>query len=601
MQKLLTSGLCLGFAIQASCLTPEIIADTNRDGKLDKSDIVINKGVWSAESGALFLPNIGDKNMRCATNDAAGNPLSNDELAYCSDASGHLLLAPEYAAPLRTSPLQVSENAVARVYGSSKAARQRTRIFYLEDSSKPNATESWRLVDEELAFNSSQLGTGLTLAIDGRELVTDASVWDGTVSVVFDVTDGQEQAVDSVALKMAPVLTHHHLQKVETFVSTAANESDPIQSEFIRQLDKARENAGVERPLLLFNQSDDIWAQDFIEPAYASIPGPAGPISIRIILRSAQSTRTGGRQVFEQLRGPGVGGYQPLSGVGMGFGHREINSYGNLETIPPYTSKDGKKYLAGRIIMGKHFDRMPAILPFLESQGVQSPLILETGWLIIGHVDEFVQFLPYNNSLGFTIAIADTHSAFEVLKDVQKAGKGNTHAISFNGTTDAGRLPVEGLGISVDELLANQTFLEVNAYAQRYIDVNLEILLREIPVKREDVIRIPTLLHASEGFGRSTDGLPSHTEEIAENEYLTASFWPANINGVVIGKHYITPKPWGPYVDGADVLAKAVESAYAKAGMTVSYVDDFLSHHAGFGDVHCGSNTFRQTDMVWWG
>ncbi|KAK8112017.1 uncharacterized protein PG998_008474 [Apiospora kogelbergensis] len=554
-------ALCLGLAAQAAGLAPEIIADTNRDGNLDQADRA-NKGVC--------------------------------------DASGHLLLAPELAAPLRTAPLQLSEGAVARVYSTPRAAYERTRLFYLEDDSRPNATESWRLVDQELAFNSSQLAAGLTLALDGRELVEDASVWDGFVVVKFDVTDGTQHAVDSVALKMAPVLTHHHLQRVEILLSTAGNESSPVQSEFIRQLDAARQRAGVAKPLLLFNQSDDIWAQDFVEPAYASMPGPQGPISIRIILRSAQSTRTAGRQVFEQLRGPGIGGYQPLSGIGQGFGHREINSYGNLETIPPYTSKDGTRYPAGRIIMGKHFERMPAILPFLHAQGVQSPLILETGWMVIGHVDEFVQFLPFNNSLGFTIAIADTHSALDLLRGVQKAGSGKANAISFNGTMEDGGFPVVGVNMTVDELMANETFSRVNAYSQKYIDSNLEILLRDIPLDRVDVIRIPTLFHASEGFGDTSDGLPSHTETTLENEYLTASFWPASINGVVVGDHYITPRPWGPVVAGEDVFAKAVEAAYGKAGMTVSYVDDFLSHHAGFGDVHCGSNTFRQTDLAWW-
>jgi protein-arginine deiminase len=484
------------------------------------------------------------------------------------------------------------------VYGSPRAAYERTRIFYLEDASKPNATDSWRLIDQELTFNASQLAAGLTLSLDGRELVKVASVWDGLVTVHFDISDGKTHAVDSVALKMAPVLTHHPLQKVDTLISVAGNDS--IQSTFIQGLDSARKSAEISTPLFLFNQSDDIWAQDFIEPAYASMPGPQGPIAIRIILRSAQSTRTGGRQVFEMLHGPGVGGYQPISGTGKGFGHREINSFGNLETIPPYTSKDGTKYPSGRIIMGKHFENTPAIVPFLQSQGVQSPLILETGWLAIGHVDEFVQFLPYNNSLGFTIAIADTYTALNLLKDAQKAGHGGANAISFNATQET--MSAEGQGMTIDELMTNQTFADVNVYAQRYIDQNLELLLAEIPLARKDVIRIPTLLHASnfDGIFSESDGLPPHSEPIMANEYQTLSFWPATINGVVIGKHYISPRPWGPVIGGVDILEKAVNIAYAKAGMTISYVDDFLSHHRGAGDVHCGTNTFRQTDMIWW-
>ncbi|KAK8037846.1 peptidylarginine deiminase [Apiospora marii] len=71
--------------------------------------------------------------------------------------------------------------------------------------------------------------------------------------------------------------------------------------------------------------------------------------------------------------------------------------------------------------MGNHFDRQPAILPLLEAQAVQSPLVLETGWMVIGHVDEFVQFMPFNKTLGFTVAIADNHSAMDVLQSARAA------------------------------------------------------------------------------------------------------------------------------------------------------------------------------------
>ncbi|KAL2857163.1 hypothetical protein BJY01DRAFT_202900 [Aspergillus pseudoustus] len=406
-------------------------------------------------------------------------------------------------------------------------------------------------------------------------------------------------------MKMAPVLTHNHLQTVETLVSTASNSSDPVQLNFVRQLDEAREEAGIANPILLFNQSSDIWAQDFIEPGYASMPGPNGPISIRVILRSAQSTRTGGRQVFEQLRGPGIGGFQPSSGSGSGFGHREIDSYGNLETIPPYTSKSGVSYKAGRIIMGKHFDQLPAkaLLDFLYAQQVQSPLILEAGWLLVGHVDEFVQFIPYDNDLGFTISIADTESAIELLKDLQANGHGDTLAMSFETPSEEEELHVFGLGLTVSDILANTTFADVNAYAQRHINSNLQILLSEIPLNPADVIRVPTLFHdVGNTFDLfwGSDGLPPRTDPVIEGERKLMSVYPASINGIVVEKRYLSPKPWGPVVNGTDVLASAVERVYSRAGMSVGWIDDYLSHHVGGGEIHCGSNTLRQTDLVWW-
>jgi protein-arginine deiminase len=260
-------------AATTATLTPDIRADTNRDGTVDidgTSDSG-NKAVWSAERGAIFLPNVGDKYMRCDNTDKIGNPLSNNELAACHDASGHLLLAPEYIAPLQTLPMNVSETGTARIYATPRAAYDRVRLFVLDSPEDRNSTTSWRLVDQEFAFNATQLQVGITLGIDGRELVTDASVWDGSVTIRFDVFDGSSQATDAVAMKMAPVLTHHHLQKVETLISTEGNATDPVQQAFIRELDDARKAAGVEKPMLLFNQSSDIWAQDYVEPGTHAI------------------------------------------------------------------------------------------------------------------------------------------------------------------------------------------------------------------------------------------------------------------------------------------------------------------------------------------
>lgn len=512
----------------------------------------------------------------------------------------------------------ISTGVTAHVYATPRAAYERVRIFVLEDLANPNATESWRLVDKQLNFNSTQLGAGLVLAIDGREFVTETDVWDGHVTVNFDVysTPGSDTHVsDAVALKVAPVLTHHHLQQVETLVSTAANDTNPVQQYFVEQLDAARDVVGIENPMFLFNQSSDIWAQDILEPAYASMPGPDGPIAIRIMLRSAQSTRTGGRQIFEQMRGPGFGGFQPgdSSGTGFpgsGFGYHTMNSYGNLETIPPHRSKRGVLYKAGRVIQGKHYDSLPAqaVRDLIISNGVQTTLFLETGWLRVGHVDEFVQFLPYDNELGFTIAVASPDTALALLEEAQAAGNGASNAISFDAqaqverfNVNPGRVPAR-INMTIDDALSNSTFLEVNAYAQKWIDINVEILLSEIPLARADIIQVPGLFRDASGGGVyvNSDGLDFYWPPTLENEFQVGAFLPSAINGIVVGNHYISPNPFGPIIDGEDIIAAGVIEAYARAGMNVTFVDDFFSHHVSSGEVHCGSNTIRQTDMIWW-
>ncbi|KAK1483905.1 hypothetical protein CCUS01_15606 [Colletotrichum cuscutae] len=559
---------------------PMILADTNRDGIVDDSDAT-DRAFWTPSRGAIFLPNVSDSLKRCSNQDLQGNPISSHQLASCHDASGHLLLEPSLVAPLTTIPLEVSDDTIAHIYATPDAASEMVRLFYLNDSfANPAETASWSFVDPEFTFNASHVQAGITLGIDGREFVKDFAKWDGKVRVHLDVHANGTVIFDVVELKVAPVLTHHHLQRVSAFVNFPTFQLSLLQSSQPRIIDG---DVGRKEPLYLFNQSDDIWAQDFVEPAYASMPGPNGqPISLRIMLRSAQSVRTAERQVFGQLRGKGVGGFQPEGGRG-GYGAREINAYGNLETIPPYTSKSGVKYPAGRIIHGK--------------PRASEPSFLESGWLLIGHVDEFVQFLPSNETgLGFTIGIADTTSALDLLRNTSAAAHGDVRAISFNRSVEGSfSITKEELAMTVDELLPNETFHKVNAYAQRHIDADLGILLAEIPILRDHVIRIPSLFKAPK-----VSSLSSLTETVMEGEYLLVSFSPAAIKGVVLGNYYVSPKTWGPVVEGRDLLEFAIREVYAKAGMEVGFVDDFMSHHHTFGEVHCGSNTFRETDVAWW-
>ena len=76
------------------------------------------------------------------------------------------------------------------------------------------------------------------------------------------------------------------------------------------------------------------------------------------------------------------------------------------------------------------------------------------------------------------------------------------------------------------------------------------------------------------------------------------AFYPASIKGIVIGRYYLNSKLLGRIVNGTDVLAQAVEKAYAQASMSVGYVDDILSHHLIASEIHNGSNTLRQTDII---
>jgi protein-arginine deiminase len=153
------------------------------------------------------------------------------------------------------------------------------------------------------------------------------------------------------------------------------------------------------------------------------------------------------------------------------------------------------------------------MLTFLASQNAQPLIMLEAGWLAVDHVDEMVQFLPSDNKIGFTIAVADTEVALDILQIAQDNGFGSVPVSSYDGdmTPDPEALffHPELRNMSIDALLADQDFIESNCYAQSFMDKNLEILLDDIPLAETDILRV-SVLWRDDAFPwpDTSDGLP---------------------------------------------------------------------------------------------
>ena len=57
-----------------------------------------------------------------------------------------------------------------------------------------------------------------------------------------------------------------------------------------------------------------------------------------------------------------------------------------------------------------------ALTNFLEAQDIQNPFSLDTSWLAVGHVDEFVSFVADASSpKGFKMVWTDIDMAYEIL------------------------------------------------------------------------------------------------------------------------------------------------------------------------------------------
>jgi protein-arginine deiminase len=430
-----------------------------------------NKTIWTAKYGAIFLPNIGDTDRRCSKALLAGPSVTDEKLDDCNDASDNNLRSDQFLAPLRTVPIaDVPDDTIGRTYVKDEVQRKNVRIFH---KAKNNGV--WTFIDGNFTFDAAALREGLILGIDGRDTRRPGG-WDGRVTVSFDVQSSRWSSSDQVILRVAPVLTHTHLDPVQQVLAAKGNETgSPWILRFTNELQKATRNSGLGEQLYLFSASDDIWVQDFMEPGFASMPGPSGPISLRIMIRSPQDERVAGRQLFEYYRDTGIGAVQQLGGA-----RDEINSGGNIETIPPYEF-DGVSWPAGRIIMGNHGQQQHFLTPFFKAQETQNPLLLDTDWLVIGHVDEFLQFMPANSPRGWVLMADDPLAGVEMLKRLKDSGHGSERGFSrrndtesFPGCADSfgcASIPVEST--TINEILADEALMTVQKRCAERIEANL--------------------------------------------------------------------------------------------------------------------------------
>ncbi|TWU71910.1 hypothetical protein ED733_002231 [Metarhizium rileyi] len=552
-----TAVLALVAAATTHAFKGIILADTNRDGRVDVTGNTDFEGKanWTEKRGALFLPNIVDTGRRCSSQ--ITDDTTESGLAVCNDASDNILRQPQYLAPLRTLPIpNLNSSVTGTITLSNQCARDKVRVFR-KDGGK------WIYVGRTHVFNASALRPGLELGIDGRD-VRRPNEWDGRVTVTFQLTENRQTiSSDAVTLRVAPILTHHHLQAAKRVFTVAGTK-----------------------------------ALGIFEPA---------------------------QQQFADF----IGNYTVKAGAVQYFTCNTPNrlttdSTGNLEAIPPYSYK-GKDYPAGRAVMGRHDNVSPTIMAFLKAQEAQYPIDeLDHDWLLVGHTDEYMQFLPANNPRGWVMTLADPERGMSLLKNAQANGHGKQRAMSRTPKSydpKGSCLPT----IDIDGVLGLPDFEAINKHCADRIKYNMDIIKRETGLTESEIVRVPSLFyHPNQGLscnsarasrhraGRSVESEePMEYEEAAGGSDEPSRFeapksrflalFPETVNGVVYPRgQYMAPNPWGPIIGGKDIIADAVSKAYATVGFNATFMDDWFDHHVQHGETHCGSNTARDASQKWW-
>ncbi|ONI87051.1 hypothetical protein ALI144C_10490 [Actinosynnema sp. ALI-1.44] len=577
---------------------PDLLADTDRDGRLTAAD-ERGEDVWTSARGAIALPNVDDDQRRCQVSDAdleAVDITVDRRLAACNDAADSVVNGPADQADL--APMRIGALPGVSTARLTVAPAESARVFVRRDGGFVPLTP-----ENNGVLTAADLKHGVDLAVEGRDVVRDRTVWDAVVTATLEVPG---RGTDRVQLRVAPLLVQNDLQPAATVFAGKPGDgpgwpskaqpwpiADGVPGEWPAFSSSLRAAIGTQVETRFVQGSPgwwkDMWWQDTFEPATVSMPVRDGVQSMRVMIRSANrwrlagsdgalhtSLRPAGRHLFRHLRGPGVGVVQEFTEQLLPNEDDSLNSTGNIESLPPY-----RGFPHGRLLYGSAPDRTPnqAFVGLLTGQGQQPPVVIDTSWLLVGHADETVHVIPAPGERGWTLMVADARMAEGMLRDIAGRGLGDTRL--FADTQAPHRPTVAGL-------LADQDFLRGNEDAARHIDRQLSVLMAETGIRPEELVRVPVLW--------AVDGVRGNGDP------LYSAFSPSIPNGLsVTPQRFAAPDPHGPVVDGRDVFRDVTEKALRRNGVAVSWVEDFFWAHLGKGEVHCATNAWRDTGSGrWW-
>ncbi len=386
----------------------------------------------------------------------------------------------------------------------------------------------------------------------------------GTLTLRHLAGGDTELSVLELPVMSAPLAMNHHMQPAEHVwaVQTSGN-GDMLQA--------FQDVLGSRFTVI---QSSDRWIQDELEWATATAPGMRLDIAIDSIRDRALDAWV------KALKAPDI---QPITWGIAGTDTTE-DKFGNLEAAPTHTA-GGTTYTHGRIYYGATDNVGPndILTTFLDDQRLQAPLQLDVEWLCVGHVDEFLAFIPDSSAAkGFKLLYADVDAAYAVLQGMNPSTS-IPHYGSSHGYSTVGAL------LGDNQLHALNTDIQSD-----YLDPILDQLKAALDLDESDVVRVPSL------FERVNCAY--------SNDFMeTAALIPGMVNLTVVnvegeGVHLFIPDPFMRGTgdpQSADPVIAALTAALP-SGYELHFVDDWYSYHTAMGEVHCGTNVTRTPTADWW-
>uniref|UniRef100_A0A8C5MTH1 Peptidyl arginine deiminase 2 n=1 Tax=Leptobrachium leishanense TaxID=445787 RepID=A0A8C5MTH1_9ANUR len=498
--------------------------DADRDGAVEKSNPRKASWTWGSDGqGAVLLVNCDKDSFFSRTVDG-----------------GDVLM-------LNKADLKDMSHMILRTRGPEKLPVGYHLMLYISSSDSGNVGVFHYnmylhvLGRQKLFFKARYTGTNeLEFFVEGIRFPDEG--FNGLVSIKASLLEAQgipETPIftDVVTFRVAPlIITPNVLEPEEVYVCSVKDNYL-----FLKEIKNlvSETNHKIQICFEDVNRGDR-WMQDEMEFGYIHAPHKSFPVVL-------DSPRDGNLKDFpiRKLLGPDFGYVSKFAAQSE---VTSLDSFGNLEVSPPVTVQ-GKKYPLGRILIGSSFPtttgrRMTRVVRnFLFAQRVQSPIELFSDWLYVGHIDEFLTFVPTSDQKGFRLLLASPATCLRIFYEQKQEGNGD---------------------------------------ATMFQDWNRDILKQELGLTEEDIIDIPALFKLDK-TGKAL------------------AFFPNMVNMIVLGKHLGIPKPYGPIIKETCCLEDYIISLLKPLEFSCTFIDDVVSYHKKLGEVHCGTNVRRKPfTFKWW-
>jgi protein-arginine deiminase len=460
------------------------------------------------------------------------------------------------------------------------------------------ASGAWSVFDPASGrLSRDELRAGVEFGVEARDFPS--STWEGRVEITLTVNADGVAQTDRAVMRTAPWVMFDSLAPTVRIFGPQAAHFNPAIA-FASDLEFYAEQDGM--PLTLIDtetpaylpdpeMGPDVWMQDIMEFGWTGIPGPDGMHAMPVVLRSPNTQRPVAQYTLRELLGPDFGYVwkHATAAVNGRAWDVSLDSLGDLELIPPHRAGE-RNYPLGRLVHGsveaRHSD--VALRQFLEAQSVQGPpLYVDTSWEVVGHVDEFLSFIPADNARGWKLLFASPSLARRHLEAFVARDPRNADVLIFadkNWYYESG--PMRGRAYpaerAVGAVLADEELMAFNQMVQGRLDALREQIQTETGVTDDDIVEVPFLWAPHEN-------------------QRAAAYQPGTVNLLFYGRTAIMARPYGPNVDGRDIVEDDMTERLAAFGIQARFAEQWDLLHAASGEVHCGTNALRAYPALrWW-